>query len=244
MAKMTLDELTAQLRAAWGEALQSVVLYGSAATEEGRVSQARCDVLVIVDRLDLARLQAAGAVVRAWTDAGHPPPMTMTAEEWRGSVDIFPMEYADILERHRVLHGLPPFEGIHVRRGDMRSQLENQVMGKLLHLRQGVLAAGGDAKRQLELLEVSKSAILVLCRATLRLHELTPPADAETVALDTGRVAGFDPEPFVRVVRHVQKKVKLAPADVGGVLAGYVGAVEQLKRHLDQFIAEHPSLTT
>src|SRR5258707_8543144 len=28
-----------------------------------------------------------------------------TVDEWRHSADVFPMEYADILERHRVLHG-------------------------------------------------------------------------------------------------------------------------------------------
>ena len=63
--------------------------------------------------------------------------MTMTLEEWRRSADIFPMEYADILERNRVLHGAPPFEGIAVDRADLRLQLEQQVMGKLLQLRQG-----------------------------------------------------------------------------------------------------------
>ena len=50
--------------------------------------------------------------------------MTMTVAEWRGSADIFPMEYADILERHRVLHGTAPFEGVTVDARDLRLQLE------------------------------------------------------------------------------------------------------------------------
>jgi hypothetical protein len=77
MAKMTLEELTTQLRAAWGDALQSVVLYGSAAADAPPPGT-HCDVLVIVDRLDVARLDAASAVVRAWTDAGHPAPTRAT----------------------------------------------------------------------------------------------------------------------------------------------------------------------
>jgi hypothetical protein len=244
MAKMNLDELTRQLREALGAGLHAVVLYGSAAARDASGTTGSFDVLVLVDALDIARLDAAAAVVRAWTDAGNPPPMTMTTEEWRSSADIFPMEYADILERHRVLHGELPTDGVRVERSDLRRELENQAMGKLLHLRRGVLACGGNASRQVELLEVSKSAVLVLFRATLRLHGMSPSSDSAAVVRDTARVAGFDAEPFLRVLRHVRKEAKLGRAEVPATLAGYVAGVEQLKRHLDQYSSEHPSLTT
>src|SRR5882762_6676312 len=111
MARMTLDELVSQLRGAYGGALRSVVLYGSAARGEHTAKRSGYNVLVIVDALDAARLSAASAASRAWTEAGNPAPLTLTTSEWRGSADIFPMEYADILERHKVLHGDPPFDG-------------------------------------------------------------------------------------------------------------------------------------
>src|SRR5260221_6124455 len=103
--------------------------------------------------------------------------MTMTVDEWRHSADVFPMEYADILERHRVLHGAPPFEGISVSNDDLRLQLEPQVMGKLLQLRPGPLVAGTDTKPQIELIEPSFSTVMVLFRALLRLDRVKPPVD-------------------------------------------------------------------
>src|SRR3954454_21594250 len=124
MARMTLDELVTQLRAAYGTGLRSVVLYGSAARGDHIAKRSDYNVLVIVDALDPARLTAASAASRAWAEAGNPAPLTMTMTEWRGSSDIFPMEYADILERHRVLHGEPPFDGIRVELRDLRLQLE------------------------------------------------------------------------------------------------------------------------
>jgi len=244
MAKMTLEALTSQLRDAWGETLHAVVLYGSAAAADASTPPAGYDVLVIVDALDVAHLQAASAVVRAWTDAGNPPPMTMTIEEWRTSADIFPMEYADILARHRTLHGELPTDGVQITTVDLRWQLENQAMGKLLHLRRGVLASGGDVRRQRELLEVSKSAVLVLFRATLQLHGMSPSSDSAEVVRQTARVAGFDAEPFLRVLRHVRKEAALESAAVPATLAGYVAGVEQLKRHLDQYSPDQSSLTT
>ncbi len=240
MARMTLDQLVTQLRSAFGQELRSVVLYGSAATGEAE-KQSDQNVLVLVDALDVERLNAVGAVVRAWGDAGNPPPFTLTLEEWRRSADVFPVEYSDILERHRVLYGDPPFEGIRILPGDLRWQLELEAMGKLLHLRQGVLAAAGDGRRQIELLEASKSAMLVLFRATMRLHGRTPSHEALEVARDAAAIAGFSATPFERVIRHVRKEAKLRPADAGGVLAEYVRGIELLVTHLDRHDAVAPS---
>src|SRR5205814_542241 len=102
-------------------------------------------------------------------ESGNLPPLILTEQEWKSSTDIFPMEYADILERHRVLHGDPPFDGITVSPRDLRLQVEHEAMGKLLRLRRGVLSAGGDRKRQLALMEQSLSSILVVFRGVLRL---------------------------------------------------------------------------
>src|SRR5918992_2861128 len=235
MAKMTLDELVAQLRAAFGAELRSVVLYGSAASGEHIPKQSDYNVLVLVEALDVSRLDAVAAVVRAWSEAGNPPPFTLTLDEWRRSADIFPMEYADIQERHRVLHGPSPFDGVRVTPGDLRRQLESEAMGKLLHLRQGVLAAGGDGRRQLDLLEASKSTIMVLFRATVRLHGETPAPDTVELCRQIGHLAGLDVEPFIRVVRHARGEEKVKPGDARPLLTAYVRGVQQLVVHLDRY---------
>jgi hypothetical protein len=240
MATMTLDELVTQLRAAYGDRLASVVLYGSAAGGDHIPSRSDYNVLVLLSgdgAAPLAVTPSAGvtAVARAWREAGNPPPMTMTLEEWRRSADIFPMEYADILDRNRVLYGAAPFDGITVAPADLRLQLEQQVMGKLLQLRQGALLAGTDGKRQTELVAASLSTMMVLFRAVLRLHGERPAADNAAVAERVGALAGFDAMPFVRAVRHVHGAEKLSSDDAGRVLTGYLAAIERLSSHLDRF---------
>jgi predicted nucleotidyltransferase len=236
MATMTLDELVTQLRAAYGARLSSVVLYGSAAGGDHIKDRSDYNVLVLLDSLDNSQsLVAASAVARAWRESGNPPPMTMTLDEWRRSSDIFPMEYADILERNRVLHGAPPFEGISVDRADLRLQLEQQVMGKLLQLRQGALLAGTDGKRQAELVAASLSTMMVLFRAVLRLHGEKLTGDNAKTATRVGELAGFDAAPFLRAVRHVHGAEKLSADQAAQALSGYLGAIERLNRYLDQF---------
>jgi hypothetical protein len=240
MATMTLDDLVGQLRTAYGDRLSSVVLYGSAAGGDHNPKRSDYNVLVLLASeagapLAVQRSAGASAMARAWREAGNPPPMTMTVEEWRGSADIFPMEYADILERHRVLFGQPPFDGIRVAPADLRLQLEREVMGKLLYLRQGALLAGTDGKRQLEIVMASLSAVMALFRAVLRLHGERPAADNAVVAERVGALAGFDATPFVRAARHLRDTEKLPSSDAGRVLDGFLSAVERLSRHLDTF---------
>ena len=237
MATMTLDELVSQLKAAYGGELRAVVLYGSAAAGEHIPKRSDYNVLVIAEALDAPRLRAAAAVARAWADSGNPPPMTLTSREWKSSSDIFPMEYADILERHRVLHGTPPFDGISVAKNDLRLQLEREAMGKLLHFRQGVLAAGNDGKRQLALLEASLSPIMVVFRGVERLAGDTAPGDNETLSQVVGGRAGFDSAPFTRVVRHVRGDTVLSPRDAEPVIAGYLIALEALVAFIDRLAA-------
>ena len=235
MAAMTLDELVSQLRAAYGTELRAVVLYGSAAAGEHIPKRSDFNVLVVVDSLGLERLRAAAAVARAWGEGGNYPPLTMTTSEWRGSADIFPMEYADILERHKILYGELPTEGLQVAPRDLRLQLEQEAMGKLLKLRQGVLAAGGDERRLTELLAASLSTIMVIFRAVVRLHGARPAMDNLAVSRAVAEYAGFDAAPFERVVRHVRGEQAVTTAEVGPVLAGYLRGMEKAVAHLDRF---------
>ena len=234
---MSLEELVTQLRQAYGETLRSVLLYGSAVAGEHIAKRSDYNVLVILDAVPLDRLAAVGAVLRSWGEAGNPPPMTFTTAEWKSSADVFPMEYADILERHRVLDGHDATEGITVSRSDLRLQVEQQTLGKLLHLRRGAMAAGGDGGEQLRLLEASLSAIMVVFRGVVRMHGDVPSQDYSLLSADVARRAGFDVAPVQRVIEHVRKTKKIEKSDAGAVLAGYMAEMEALVAYLDRFTA-------
>lgn len=231
---MRLDDLVTQLKQVHGSALRAVVLYGSAASDE-QVAGSDQNVLVIVERLALETLRTLAQTTRAWQEAKNPPPLTLTVDEWLRSADIFPLEYADILERHKVLHGSLPLDGIKVQLADLRLQTEHEAMGKLLRLRRGVMTAGTDTKRQAELLKDSFSSLLVIFRGVLRLHAHTPPRDALLVARAVASQCGFDAAPFERVAALV-RGTALPERDTENVLAGYVAGMESLVTYLDRFI--------
>lgn len=233
MAKMTLEELVTQLRAAFGPELRAVVLYGSAAAGEHLPKKSDYNVLVLVDSLSANRLRGASAASKAWSDAGNPPPLTLTLGEWHGSADIFPMEYADILERHKVLFGDFTTD-VRVDPGHLRLQLEKEAMGTLLQLRRGALATGTDAKAQMALLESSSSTVMVIFRAMLRLRGETPPVDNVELSQRVATAAGLDATPFAQVVWHKRGDTPIRSGDVPRVLESYLAGMQELVHYLDK----------
>ncbi len=236
MAKMKLDELVSQLRTAYGDALSAVVLYGSAAGGEHHEKRSDMNVLVIAKKLTVASMRAAGAVARAWGEAGHPPPLTLTEAEWRSSVDVFAIEHADILQRHKILFSAPPFDlkyGVTVSPRDLRLQLEYEALGMLLRLRGRVLTSDHDGAQRLETLVSGTSQVLVLFRAILRLRDEAPPADNEELCRVTARHAGFDPAPFIAVLGHWRGGKTLDASKLDGVLEAYHLGLEQVVAYLD-----------
>ncbi len=232
---MQLDELVVQLQQVHGSALLGIVLYGSAASDEQVAGRSDQNVLVIVEALDMGTLRSLGQTARAWQEAGNPPPLLLTRREWLGSADVFPMEYADILERHRVLAGTLPLEGVTVNVSDLRLQVEQEALGKLLRLRRAVMMAGTDVARQRDLLQASLSAMLVILRSVLRLHGEAAPRDSALVIDRAAVLGGFDAGPFTRV-QQLKRGSSIADSDVEAVLAGYVGGAEALVTYLDRYM--------
>ena len=233
MARMTLDELVSQFQKAFGGELRAMVLYGSAVAGEHVPKKSDYNVLVLVDSLAADRLAAASAASRAWADGGNPAPLTLTTQEWLSSADIFPMEYADVLEHHKVLYGQLP-KDVRVDPAHLRLELEHEAMGTLLQLRRGALAAGNEARAQLELLAASTSTVMVIFRAVLRLGGQVPPADNVQLVARVAEAASLDASTFLALVRHKRGEQKITNAEAGPLLARYLEGMQQLVKYLDR----------
>jgi hypothetical protein len=144
------------------------------------------------------------------------------------------MEYADVLERHRVLFGDLVMD-IKIDPAHLRLQVEHEAMGTLLQLRRGALAAGADPKAQLALLEHVSSIVMVVFRAVLRLRNEVPPPDNVELTQKVATAAGMDATPFVQVIWHKRGEPKIRHEDIARILEAYLAGMQQLVRYLDQF---------
>jgi hypothetical protein len=225
------DEFGRQVAAALGGRLVSLLVYGSAVRPDARGST---NTLLIADGVDERLLLALAPVVADWERGGHPPPIILSDTEWHASSDAFAIEYEDIRAAHKVVAGRSPWDGVSVEREDVQRQLEHELVGKLIRLRQGYVGALEDGRRLTQVVVASVSGFLTMLRTTLRLAGTPVPEAPAEVVLAAAAVIGFPARDLADVVEHAEGRapLKLEPRDPRA--AAYLEAVARTADYVNR----------
>jgi predicted nucleotidyltransferase len=190
-----LGELVGRLKEAGGKNLESVVLYGSAASGTYRPGTSDLNVLCTLVTIDVHELQLLAPVVLWWMrEEKEPAPLFFLTEELQSSTDVFAIESLDIKRAHRVLFGKDPVADLEIPMNLHRVQVERDLRLLLLRLRQHVLHAGKNELEFTAILKKTASGAVTLLRHTLLAFgeepSAEPPALFERIAAVTGAEAG------------------------------------------------------
>jgi hypothetical protein len=240
-AEQNLTDLVTRLKNAAGSNLLSVILYGSAATEEFHPGHSDLNVLCIMQSLgkdDLSKLHAASAW---WVKKGHPAPLFFTLNELHHSADIFAIEMLDIKAAHRVLYGEDVIASLHVPMDLHRAHVERELRNNTLRLRQCYLRHVADSRRTLELMTSSISTFAALFRhALIALGEDPPPTKRATVDR-LGSMLGFDPSPFHIVLDIRERRKRGRDVDVLATFDKYLNGIAKATEEVDRRLAVPPA---
>ena len=233
---MTPEKLVEELRQACPKGLTSVILYGSAAAGDHSGKQSDYNVLVVTEDLGIDTLNAISKTAAAWSKAGNPAPMLFTEERLAQATDVFPIELLDIRECHKVLHGEDLVEGLEIDTKNLRLEIEHELRGKLIRLRQSYLLTQGKPKAVVELMIQSLSTFLVLFRASLRLFEEQVPQKKFSALEKLSAHLEFDGVVF-QIVQELKDGTK-NPKDVavGELFSNYLKTVECVIDAVDVYI--------
>jgi predicted nucleotidyltransferase len=196
-------EFLQKLRTVFGHGLDSVVLYGSYVQGSFYPGVSDVNVLVLLSEADptaLARLSSqAGRLMRKHRIT----PLILSTREFRRSADVFPMEYLDISFRHRLLHGEDPTAELEIDRSNLRHQIEHQMRGSLISLRQLVLAARGRKRILGRQLKRWYGPVAAVFRGVLRLLDVEEvPTEPHALVSKMNEVLGLEPGPFMRLLAY------------------------------------------
>lgn len=239
--RMSPESLVAELRNAIGDDLRSVVLYGSAAAGDFVQGASDYDVLIVAKSLDVDTLQKLSGPIRAWIGSGNPPPQCFTPEELENSADAFPIEFLDMQQSRKLIYGADPLASLAIADDHLRLQLERELKGKLLLLRQkGMLVI--DQPRELQnLLIASATTFLVLSRAALRLFQKEVPRQKVVALRELSKHLSLEIRPIVTLAEMREQKLD-APkteAQVKTLFREYLATLEKLVAAIDVHL--HPS---
>lgn len=228
-----ISEFVERLKGAAGTNLESVILYGSAASEEFHAEYSDVNVLCIVRELSALALRTLAPAVNWWTQNKHPAPLIFTLEELTRSADVFTIELLDMQRRHRVLYGTDVLKSVKVPLDLHRVQLEHDLRTKLLLLRQHYLSAASDHKKILHLMLGSVSSFITLFRhAQIAMGEQPPEPRRKVVELLAEKLR-FDPGPFFDLLDIREHHLKPEAGDTQGAFSRYLQAIEAVIRAVD-----------
>ncbi len=223
---MTPEKLVEELKQACPGGLKSVILYGSAAAGDHAGKRSDYNVLVVTEDLGIATLGALSKAAQKWAQAGNPAPLLFTADRLRGATDVFPVELLDIRECHRVLHGDDLVEGLEIDTKNLRLQIEHELRGKLIQLRQRYLLTGAKPKAVGELMVQSLSTFLVLFRASLRLFEENVPQKKMEALEKLATHLDFEVSVFNTVQRLKDGTIKQKEVEMVELFGRYLKTIE------------------
>lgn len=179
--EQVLQKFVQDVQGVYGDDLLAILLYGSAATGEHVAGRSDINVAVILRRLTPALLRKAAGHIRGWHHRGFATPLFFDPETLHASLDVFPIEFLDMQERHRTLWGPDPLAGLQIGRGNLRLQCEQELRGKWLKLCQSYVEGASTPSDLERILRVALSSIVVLARTLLRLGGEDPGGAADAV---------------------------------------------------------------
>jgi len=220
-----LTTLVGKLQKTYGDALVSVVLYGSAAAGDHQAHYSDYNILCVLRDVSVRELSKSEEVFRWWREQGSPSPLLLSEQELLASTDSFAIEFRDIRASHRILHGadviasLPPEERYY------RAQLEHELRAKFFRLRQKAAGMLSDTELLRRLLVDSISTFCVLFRHALTLSGQDGGANKRETISRARDAFGIDAHPFERLLDVREERIKPRDLDPGGLLADYMKGI-------------------
>ena len=229
------QQAAAEYRTCYGDALQSVTVYGSAAGVDFDPKRSDINLLVVLDKITLESLEQSQPIQLKWLKQRVARPLFMDHEYMTRSLDSFPIEFLNMQACYSVLVGEDPLAGLEISQLDLRLQAERELKGKWLHLVQDWPSVRDHRRRLRHLLQVSLGDFTAIFRALLHLRRHPVPPERKALWDTVAAVYELAENPFEKVQTASLRGDK---SEMRVVFPAYVRAIESLSAKVDRLPRE------
>lgn len=234
----TIQRFTHEIQTLYGDDLVSLMLYGSAAGMDFVPDRSNLNFLVVLRRITLEALRKAVPLIRGWHRQRIATPLFVDPDFLRSSLDVFPIEFLDMQEQHRLLAGKDILLELTISPKNLRLQCEEELKGKLLNLYRGYLETGGRVEALEELMVSSLKSFLIVARHLLRLKGLKPAHEFLEILVQAEKTFELSFEAIRDVHSLRLGAIRLGKSDAQSMFARYLSDIEQLAAHAEALLQE------
>ncbi|TKB89708.1 MAG: hypothetical protein E8D41_14040 [Nitrospira sp.] len=223
-----------EVKATFGDQLEGLLLYGSAVRGEFLKGRSNLNILLLVSAIDSAVLKQYSLLHRRWSQEQVVVPLFLTEEELRMSAAVFPLEFLEIQEQHRVLDGRDPFIGFHVKADRLKEAVVQGLTSHMLRLRQRYIEGDGSSEATTILLPLSITSTIPLLRGVRRLLGRPPLSRSDAVISDVGEQLNLDLQGLLDAWLLKRGQISLGPHEVPRLFDRYLQATILVARAVEQ----------
>jgi hypothetical protein len=155
-------------------------------------------------------------------------PLVMTKAFIESSLDCYPIEFLNMKNRHILIYGENVLEQLNFKPEDLRLQIEKELKGKLILLRQGYLETEGNPRQLKQLISRSFTAFISIFNALLYLKQESAPHKRRDTIKEVAELFAVDAEVFFSCADIKEGVDKLSGEEVAGVFKKYLHEVEKI----------------
>jgi len=218
----------------FGDNLVSVILFGSAV--RGDFVKGKSDINLLIVRKkrnsnEMLKLHKIYKKLKRRINLAVP--LLLTENEIKRSTDVFPMEYRDIKDFHIVLKGKDVFKNLKIEDRFLRLELESQIKGKLILLRESFIQSLNNKRILKNILLNSVPAITVILRNVFILNKKPVPQDIESLINSAEKLTKIKFNAFREIIelkKDINKRI-----DIIQIYSDYIAEIEKLSDYIDKF---------
>ena len=231
---MNPNELANQLKSIYADQLEAIILYGSAADGEFQKGYSDYNIIIVLKNLTLFEIARSSDAIKKWIKVGNPLPLFFSRLIINEAADVFPIEFFDIKERHRVLEGFDPFEEIEINPKNLRHQCEHELRSKLLSLRSRLAALADSKKELIKLILESSSSFFAIFGGVARLAGLKPDTSKNALLKQLETLTGSSLAIFSEILELRNKTRAWKKEDALEKFEQYLTSIEAVVKYVNK----------
>ncbi|MBF0504945.1 MAG: hypothetical protein HQL14_07580 [Candidatus Omnitrophica bacterium] len=213
--------------------IKAILVHGSSAGINYNPGVSNVNVAIIVEKLDFNVLKQVFGLLKEARRHKIAPPLLLTQEYVNKALDVFPIEFSEIKERHITIFGDDFFTNLDIPLKDVRLLCEQQVKGKLLHLRQAYLTIGSSPAMLKNFVSKAFSDLLPVFRRLIDLKGEVPCERKEDMLHQLAVIFSLDGPLLLALYHDKAKKILISPQQVELHFQNFINQLETLSRHMD-----------
>jgi predicted nucleotidyltransferase len=205
------EAFSAEMSDLFGDGLIGIALIGSAARGDFIPGKSDVNTLIVLSSIAIDQLEIVYPVLKSFRRKNLAAPLFMTPDSISNSLDSYPLEFLDFKIFHRIFHGVDFLESLVIPKQPLRLQIERELRGKLLLLRQIYASNAKVDKNLAQTLHQSGKLFTVVFQGILELENRSIPARRQDLFREAASLAKVSDKVYQELldVRHGLKKQSL-----------------------------------